>query len=228
MFERLKLLIGEDNLNEIKGKTVLIVGVGGVGGYVVTSLARSGVENLIIIDYDKVDISNINRQIIAYYSTIGKKKVDVLEQMLLDINPNINVVKYDTFITPDNINDIFDKYKIDYIVDACDSMPAKKAIIDYSLSRDVKLISSMGTGNKLDPTKLEITDIRKTNNDPVARILRKYVKDKKTNKKITVLCSTEVPKKVGNVVSSNSFVPSSAGLIITSYIINDIITKKEN
>ncbi len=228
MFERLKLLIGEDNLNEIKGKTVLIVGVGGVGGYAVTSLARSGVENLIIIDYDKVDISNINRQIIAYHSTIGKKKVDALEQMLLDINPNINVVKYDTFITPDNINDIFDKYKIDYIVDACDSMPAKKAIIDYSLSRNVKLISSMGTGNKLDPTKLEITDIRKTNNDPVARILRKYVKDKKINKKITVLCSTEVPKKVGNVVSSNSFVPSSAGLIITSYIINDIITKKEN
>ena len=187
MFERLKLLIGEDNLNKIKGKTVLIVGVGGVGGYVVTSLARSGVENLIIIDYDKVDISNINRQIIAYHSTIGKKKVDVLEQMLLDINPNINVVKYDTFITPDNINDIFDKYKINYIVDACDSMPTKKAIIDYSLSRNVKLISSMGTGNKLDPTKLEITDIRKTNNDPVARILRKYVKDKKIKSDIVEL-----------------------------------------
>lgn len=223
MFERLELLIGKDNLNKIKEKTILIVGVGGVGGYVVTSLARSGIENIIIIDYDKVDISNINRQIIAYHSTIGKKKVDVLEQMLLDINPNINVVKCDTFITPDNINSIFSNYKVDYIVDACDSIPAKKAIIDYCLNKNIKLISSMGTGNKLDPTKLEITDIRKTNNDPVARILRKYVKDQKTNKKITVLCSTEVPKKVGKIVSSNSFVPSSAGLIITSYIINDII-----
>ncbi len=223
MFERLELLIGEDNLNKIKTKTILIVGVGGVGGYVVTSLARSGVENIIIIDYDKVDISNINRQIIAYHSTIGRKKVDVLEEMLLDINPNIKVIKCDTFITPDNICDIFDKYEIDYVVDACDSIPAKKTIIDYCVDRNIKLVSSMGTGNKLDPTKLEITDIRKTNNDPVARILRKYVKDNRIKQKITVLCSTEVPKKVGRVVSSNSFVPSSAGLIITSHIINDII-----
>lgn len=223
MFERLSLLIGNDNLNKISEKTVLVVGVGGVGGYTVTSLIRSGIKNIIIIDYDIIDITNINRQIIAYHSTIGQKKVDVLEKMLLDINPDVNVIKYDLFLNNDNINEIFAKHKIDYIVDACDSIPTKKAIIEYSIKNNIKLISSMGTGNRLDPTQLLITDIRKTNNDPIAKIMRKWVKDNKINKKILVLCSTEVPKKVGRVVSSNSFVPSSAGLIITSYIINEII-----
>lgn len=223
MFERLSLLIGEDNLNKIKGKTILIVGVGGVGGYTATSLVRSGIENIIIIDYDTIDITNINRQITAYHSTIGKKKVDVLSNMLLDINPNIKITKYDMFLSEQNIESIFDNCNIDYIIDACDALKTKKAIIKYCLDKNIKFISSMGTGNKLDPTKLEVTDIRKTNNDPVARIIRKWVKDNKINKKIPVLCSKEVPKKVGNVVSSNSFVPSSAGLIITSYIINDII-----
>jgi len=223
MFDRLNLLVGEENLNKIKEKTVLVVGVGGVGGYTVTSLARSGIANIIIIDFDVVDITNINRQIIAYHSTIGKKKIDVMERMLLDINPNINIIKYDMFLTPFNIQDVFSKHKIDYIVDACDSIPAKKSIIEFSLNNDIMLVSSMGTGNRMDPTKLEIIDIRKTNNDPIARILRKWVKDNKINKKIKVLCSTEVPQKNGNVVGSNSFVPASAGLIIASYIINDII-----
>lgn len=226
MFDRLSLLIGENNLDKIKDKTVLVVGIGGVGGYTVTSLIRSGIQNIIIIDFDSVDISNINRQIIAYHSTIGKKKIDVMESMLLDINPNINISKYDVFLTPDNIEEIFSKHKIDYIVDACDFLPAKKSIIEYSLNNKIKLISSMGTGNRMDPTKLEITDIRKTNNDPIARILRKWVKDNKINKKIPVLCSKEVPKKTGKIIGSNSFVPSCAGLIITSYIINDIINAK--
>lgn len=223
MFERLKLLIGEDNFNKISETLVLVVGVGGVGGYTVTSLVRSGVKNIIIIDYDIVDITNINRQIIAYHSTIGKKKVDVLEKMLLDINPEVNVIKYDMFLNKDNVSEIFDKYNIDYVVDACDSIPTKCSIIEYCLNKDIKMISSMGTGNKLDPTKLEITDIRRTINDPVARKIRKWVKDNKITKKIPVLCSGEVPKKVGKIVSSNSFVPASAGLIITSHIINDII-----
>lgn len=223
MFERFERLIGEENLNNISSKTILVVGIGGVGGYTVTSLVRSGVSNIIIIDFDTVDITNINRQIIAYHSTIGKKKVDVMESMLLDINPNVNIIKYDLFLNPDNINEIFSKHKIDYIIDACDFISTKKSIIEYSLNNNIKLISSMGTGNRFDPTKLEITDIRKTNNDPIARIIRKWVKDNKINKKILVLCSTEVPKKTGNVVGSNSFVPSSAGLIITSYIIKDII-----
>ena len=223
MFERLSLLIGEDNLNKVSNKTVLVVGVGGVGGYTVTSLARSGIKNIIIIDYDKVDITNINRQIIAYHSTIGQKKIDVLKKMLQDINPLVNVIKYDVFLTNENIKEIFDKHDIDYVVDACDTIAAKKAIIEYCLNKDIKLISSMGTGNRLDPTKLSIIDIRKTNNDPIARIMRKWIRDNKINKKVMVLSSSEVPKKVGTVISSNSFVPASAGLIITSYIINDII-----
>lgn len=223
MFDRLELLIGSDNLKKIEDKTIVIVGVGGVGGYVATSLARSGIQNIIIIDFDKIDITNINRQIIAYHSTIGLKKVDVLEKMLLDINPNINVIKYDTFLDSENMNSIFDGHKIDYIVDACDTINTKKDIISYSLTNNIKFISSMGTGNRMDPTKLEIMDLKKTNNDPIARNLRKWVKDNKINKKILVLSSLEVPKKVGRVVSSNSFVPATAGFIITSYVIRDII-----
>lgn len=223
MFDRFNLLVGEDNLNKIKEKTVLVIGIGGVGGYTVTSLVRSGIKNIIIIDFDVIDITNINRQIIAYHSTIGKKKVDVMTDMLLDINPLVNVIKYDLFLNPDNVKEIFDKHKIDYIVDACDFIPTKRTVIEYSLNKNIKLISSMGTGNRFDPNKLEIMDIRKTNNDPIARILRKWIKDNKINKKILVLASTEVPKKTGRVVGSNSFVPSTAGLIISSYIIRDII-----
>lgn len=223
MFERLSLLIGEDNLDKISNKTVAIIGVGGVGGYVATGLARSGIQNMVIIDYDTVDITNINRQIIAYHSTIGKKKVDVLEAMLKDINPSIHVTKIDTFLTKDNLKEILDNYSIDYLIDACDTMSTKQGLILYTISKNIKIVSSMGTGNKMDPTKLGIMDIRKTNNDPIARILRKWIKDNKINKKIPVLCSSEVPKKVGKIVSSTSFVPSVAGLVIAGYIINDII-----
>ena len=148
MFERLSLLIGEDNLNKISSKTILIVGVGGVGGYTVTSLVRSGVKNIIIIDFDVVDITNINRQIIAFHSTIGKNKTDVLESMLKDINPDVNVIKYNLFLDENNLIDIFSKHNIDYIVDACDSISTKKAIIKYALDNNIKFISSMGTGNK--------------------------------------------------------------------------------
>lgn len=223
MFERLNLLIGQENLSKINDKTVVVIGIGGVGGYTATSLVRCGIKNIIIIDFDTVDITNINRQIIAFHSTVGKKKTDVMEKMLLDINPLVNVIKYDIFLTPENLKQILSLHNIDYIVDACDTISTKKAIIEYCLSNNIKLISSMGTGNRLDPTKLAIMNIRKTNNDPIARILRKWVKDNKINKKIMVLSSLEVPKKTGNVVGSNSFVPSCAGLIIASYIINDII-----
>lgn len=226
MFDRLELLIGKDNLEKIKSKKVLVVGIGGVGGSVVTSLVRSGIENIVIIDFDTVDITNLNRQVIAYQSTIGMKKTDAMEMLINEINPTCNIVKYDLFLDSENIKEIIEKEKPDYIVDACDSKETKKAIILESLKRKIKFISSMGTGNKLDPTKLEITDIRKTVNDPLARIFRKWVKDNKINDKIVVLSSKEVPKKTGNVVASNSFVPNSAGLLITSYIINDIIMNK--
>lgn len=226
MFDRLELLIGKDNLEKIKSKKVLVVGIGGVGGSVVTSLVRSGIENIVIIDFDTVDITNLNRQVIAYQSTIGMKKTDAMEKLINEINPTCNIKKYDLFLDNNNINEIFDKENPDYIIDACDSKDAKKAIIIEALKRKIKFISSMGTGNKLDPTKLEITDIRKTVNDPLARIFRKWVKDSKINDKIMVLSSREVPKKTGNVVASVSFVPNSAGFLISSYIINDIISNK--
>lgn len=225
MFDRLELLIGKDNLEKIKSTKVLIVGVGGVGGSCAISLVRSGIKDIVIIDFDKVDITNLNRQVVAYHSTIGKKKVDVLENIIKDINPECNVSKYDIYLDKDNIKEIFDIEKPSFIIDCCDSKETKKSIILESLDRNINFISSMGTGNKLDPSMLEITDIRKTNNDPLARIFRKWVKDLKINKKIPVLCSKEVPVHTGNVVSSSSFVPNSAGLLISSYVIRKIINK---
>ena len=225
MFERLELLIGKDNLDKIQSTKVLIVGVGGVGGECAVSLVRSGIKDIVIIDFDKVDITNLNRQVVAYHSTIGKKKVDVLESILKDINPDCNVSKYDIFLDKGNIKEMFDREKPGFIIDCCDSKETKKSIILESLERNINFISSMGTGNKLDPSLLEITDISKTNNDPLARIFRKWVKDEKINKKIPVLCSKEVPVHTGRVVSSSSFVPNSAGLLIASYVIRKIINK---
>ena len=222
MLERLELLI-KDKVNDIKNKCVLVVGVGGVGGYAVETLVRSGIENIIIVDNDIVDITNLNRQIISLRSNIGEKKVDVLERRIKDINPNCNVVKYDLFLTKENTEKIFDR-KIDYVVDACDTMDVKKELIRITDKLDIKLISSMGTGNKLNPKKLEIMDIRKTSYDPIAKILRKYVKDEKIKRKVMVICSTEQPIKTNSkTIGSTSFVPACAGLLITSYIINDIV-----
>lgn len=225
-FERLEKLIGKDNLLELSNKKVLVLGVGGVGGYVVESLTRSGIGTIIIVDNDYVDETNLNRQIIALKSTIGKKKVDVLEKRIKDINEDCKVIKIDEFITPDNIDILFN-YDIDYLVDACDYVETKKSVIKECLKRNIKFISSMGTAKKLDPSKLQITDIRKTYNDPLARIIRKYIKDEKITKKIDVLSSTELPIKTEGLGSS-SFVPSSAGLLIASYIIRKLIKDLSN
>lgn len=227
MFERLELLIEKENIDKIKDKKVLIVGLGGVGGSAIVSLVRSGITNVVLIDFDTVDITNINRQIVAYQSTIGMKKIDVMAKILLEINNNCNIKKYDLFLDKSNIKEILDNEIPDYIIDACDSKDTKKEIILESLSRKIKFITSMGTGNKLNPSLLEITDIRKTINDPLARIFRKWVKDNNIKDKIPVVSSKELPKKTGKIVASCSFVPNSAGLLIASYIINDIITKKE-
>ena len=222
-FERLEKIIKKDDMTKLKNSTVLVLGIGGVGGYVVESLARSGIGKIIIVDKDKVDESNINRQIIALNSTIGKRKVDVFEERIHDINTECSVIKIDEFINKDNIDILF-KEKIDYLVDACDTISTKIAVMEECLIRKIKFISSMGTGNKFHPELLEITDIRKTINDPLAKIIRKYVKDNRINDKIMVLSSKEVPVHINDrVVGSTSFVPPSAGLLITSYIINNII-----
>ena len=222
-FSRLEKVIGKDNLNKLKNKSVLILGCGGVGGYTCEALARSGIGTLILVDFDKVDESNINRQIIALDSTIGKLKVDVWEERINDINKECKVIKLDKFIEPDNINELFN-YEIDYLIDACDYIPTKKAIIKECLNRKIKFISSMGTGNKLDPSKLEIVDLRKTVNDPIARIMRKFIKDERITSKVTALSSTEVPIKTGETTpGSTAFVPSSAGLLIASYVVKELV-----
>lgn len=221
-FQRLISLIGEEKFKLLSNKKILVVGLGGVGGYVVESLSRSGVTNIAIVDFDTIDITNLNRQIIALHSTIGKKKVDVLEERIKDINPLCNVEKYDLFLDEEN-KDIVLENDFDFIIDCCDSIKTKKLLIDYATKYDIDFISSMGTANKMDPTKLEIVDIKKTYNDPLARIIRKYVKDKKITKKIMVLSSSEVPQKNGSILASNSFVPSTAGLIISSYVIKMLI-----
>ena len=222
MLDRLELLVS-DKIDEIKKLHVLILGLGGVGGYALESIVRCGISEVTIIDSDKIDISNINRQIIASTKTIGMYKVDAFKERLLDINPNIKVNIIKEYITPDNIDTIFNG-SVDYVIDCCDSIKTKEAMIRYCTSNNIKLISSMGTGNKLHPEKLKIMKLKDTSYDPIAKRLRKYVRDNNIKDDIYVVCSDE-EKVVENAttIPSNSFVPSVAGLLCTSFIINDVI-----
>lgn len=221
-FTRLKIMINE-KFDLIEQKTVLVIGLGGVGGYAIEALARSGIKRLIIADNDNVDITNMNRQIFCLHTTLMKNKVDVAEERIKNINPNCEVIKINEFITPKNIEMLFEN-EIDYVVDACDTIETKKAIIRECTKRNIKFISSMGTGNKLDPTKLEIIELKKTKYDPIARIMRKMVKDERIKGKIMVVCSKEEPiKNNSKIIGSCAFVPSTAGLLCASYVINNII-----
>ena len=224
MFERLIQLIGEDKFNEIQNKKILLIGVGGVGSYALEALVRNGFTNITIIDFDTIALSNLNRQLITNAHNIGQSKV--IEGILRAkrINPNILIDGIEKRLTIDNLPQILD-LNYDYIIDACDDINIKFELIQKSLKYNYKLISSMGTAKKLDPTKLEITTLDKTNNDPLARILRKKVKDAKINKKIHVVSSTEVPLNIDTLGTAN-LVPSVAGLLCVSYIVNDIIKTK--
>lgn len=226
-FDRFMKIIGEDQLKMLECKTVLVLGCGGVGGYVVEALARSNIGSIILVDYDQVEETNINRQIIALSSTIHRKKVDALEERVRDIHPECKIMKIDTFIDSENMEDLF-SYSFDFLVDACDTITTKKIIIQECLKRKIPFVSSMGTGNRLDPSQLEIVDIRKTSNDPLARIIRKFIKDEKISQKIMVLSSSEVPiKNHERTPGSSAFVPASAGLLIASYVVRYFM-KKEN
>lgn len=194
MFERLENLIGKENFKKLNSSNVLVLGIGGVGGYVATSLVRNGIGNITIVDFDKVEESNINRQIIAYHSTLGLKKVQVLKSMLLDINSSVKISVIDEFIDKDNINILF-KEKYDYMIDCCDYIETKKAFILNCINKNINFISSMGTANKLNPKSFEIIDIRKTSYDPIAKILRNWVKKENIDSDIFVLCSNEPPIK---------------------------------
>lgn len=228
MFNRLEKIIGTENLKKLNSKTVAIIGVGGVGSYAVEALARNNIGRLILVDFDEVDRTNINRQIEALNSTVGLKKAEVLKERILDINPKCDVKVILEFIDQNNMDLIFNE-KIDYLIDACDTIATKKAVIEECIKRNIKFISSMGTGNKLNPKLLEITTIDKTNYDPLAKIMRKWAKDNKIEKKIKVVSSTERPIKTGDrAPGSCSIVPSSAGILCASYIINDIVSINSN
>ena len=218
----MKLLIG-DKINKIHSKHVLVIGLGGVGSYAVEALIRSGIENITIVDKDVIDITNLNRQLMTTFDNIGKYKTDEIEKRIISINPNCKVKKITKNIDLNNIDELFID-NIDYVVDACDTLSVKMELIRICKRKDIKLISSMGTGNKMDPSRLKIMDIKKTNYDPLAKKIRKMIRDEKINGKVMVVCSDEQPNvKINKIIPSNSFVPATSGLLCASYIINDIV-----
>lgn len=224
MFERIELIIGKNNLEKLHNSTVLIIGLGGVGGYVVETLVRSGIGKIILVDNDIIDITNFNRQIIATAEWVGKNKVDAMEDRIKKINPICEVIKYKEYILPNNINILFEN-KIDFLVDACDTVVTKKSIITECLKRDIPFISSMGTGNKTNPLKFKIMDVRKTNYDPIAKVIRKMVKEERLKGKIPVVCSDEAPiknKKIGSLMH----VVATSGLLCASYVLDGILGGK--
>lgn len=248
-FSRTELLIGKEGIEKLKKSKVAIFGIGGVGSFVVEGLVRAGVENFVLIDDDKICLTNLNRQIIATRKTIGKYKADVAKERILEINPNANVEVYKEFYMPDSKTNIINK-ELSYIVDCVDTVTAKIEIIMQAKKENIPVISSMGTGNKLDPTKFEITDIYKTNICPLAKVMRKELR-KRNIDSLKVIYSEEEPIKPDDTSSSScktncicppgtkrkctirnqvpgsiSFVPSVAGLMIAGEIVKDIIYGK--
>lgn len=226
MFERVISLIGKTEFDKLKNIKVLIVGCGGVGGYALETLVRSGIEKIDLLDFDKIDITNLNRQIITNNENINLYKVDEAKKRALSINPKININTFKLFLDKDNIDEILNN-NYNYIIDACDSLDTKLELIKKSIYGKFKLISSMGTAKKIDPTKLEITTLDKTNYDPLAKVLRKKVRDLKINKKIYVVSTTE--KIIDcDILGSFMMVPATSGILCAKYVICDAINLKNN
>ena len=224
MLERMEGLISKEEIENLKTKKIILFGLGGVGSYVAEILVRAGINNLTIVDFDKVDITNINRQLIALHSTIGKLKTEVMKCRLLDINNELNLKALALKIDENNIKE-FHLEEYDYVIDAIDDVKAKLAIIVEAKKYAKKIISSMGTGNKLDPTKFKITDISKTEMCPLARVMRKKLKELNINK-VNVLFSTEeISKDIKDksYPRSVAFVPSVAGILIARFVILDLL-----
>lgn len=222
MFERLITLIGEDNVNKLKKANVLIVGLGGVGGYALETLVRSGIYNLTIVDGDIVELSNLNRQIISKRNVIGRPKVLVAQARTLEINPDVNLKVINQFISNDNFS-LLNIDSFDYAIDACDDLNLKMLLIKNA--DKYKLISSMGTANKMDMTRFKITTIDKTSYDPLAKIIRKKIKEEKIRTKFKVVSSDEKVMKNGAKLGTIAYMPAVSGLLCASYVINDIINK---
>lgn len=236
-YNRLEIMI-KDDLIKLQDNCVAIIGIGGVGGIAIEALARCGFNKIIIVDKDVVDITNLNRQIIATHSTIGMTKTQAMKQRILDINPLCEVITLDMFCTPENINLILE-HNPDFVIDACDTISTKYAIIKKCLFNKIPFISSMGAANKMDATKVEVTTLDKTFNDPVAKALRHKLKKEKIYGKVPVAFSSELPHKpkitITNdsclsrkelpLLGSNSFVPNTFGIVCANYCFKILLAK---
>lgn len=218
-------LIDENKFEKIKTAKILLIGVGGVGGFALEALVRSGFLNITIIDGDRVALSNLNRQIISNQDNINEIKVEAAKKRALSINKNSNIKSLNVFLTKDNFENIINE-KYDYIIDACDDIKIKIALIKYAKDNNIKIITCLGTGKKLNPRGLEITTLNKTFNDPLAKKLRYELRKENINLNIPVIFSKELPITNNNIVASAIFVPSVAGIYLASYVFNDIINSK--
>ncbi|HJC39552.1 MAG TPA: tRNA threonylcarbamoyladenosine dehydratase [Candidatus Mediterraneibacter faecigallinarum] len=231
-YSRTELLIGLEGMERLRGASMLVFGVGGVGSHCIEALARSGIGHLILVDNDTVSLTNINRQSIALHSTVGQYKTKVMKEKIRDIDPAIRVDTYETFVLPDNVETVF-REQPDYVIDAIDTVTAKLAVIEYALERGIPVISSMGTGNKLHPELFEITDISKTSVCPLCRVMRRELKARGIEH-LKVVYSKEKPvdtsgRETGedpgarrSVPGSISFVPPAAGLLIAGEVIREL------
>ena len=239
-FSRNELAIGKEGIDKLRQTTVAILGIGGVGSFAAEACARSGIGKIVLVDKDNVDITNVNRQLVAYLSTVGQSKSAVMKERIADINPACEVIDMHMFYTDENYEQFFAQ-KIDYVIDASDTVMYKIHVMKECLRRNIPIISSMGAANKLDPTRFQIADISKTHTDPLAKVIRTKLRKEGITKGVTVVFSDESPivakpevvAEVGNQEatvrkaqlppSSNAFVPSVAGLFAASWVINQII-----
>lgn len=223
MEERIIALIGPLNYEKIRNKHVLIVGLGGVGAIASESLVRSGIENFTLIDGDIYEKTNLNRQIFATYDTLGKSKVEVAKKRLESINPNAKIKAIQLYLNNEN-KEILENF--DYIIDACDTIATKVLLIKFALEHNIKIISSMGMGKRLNPLDLTICSLAKTYNDPLAKVMRQKLKENKLSLNIPVVFSKELPlnnNNNNNMITSMAFVPNTAGLMMAYFVINDLI-----
>lgn len=224
--ERSALLLGNEALEILKNKTVLVIGIGGVGSFCVEALARTGIGHLILVDKDKIESSNINRQLLATTETIDQVKVIVMKKRIQTLNPECKVDTYDCFYDCSMDEKIFSQ-KIDFVIDCIDSIQSKQDLAMACIQRDIPFLSSMGTARRLDPSKLEIMELEKTSYDPIAKRMRNWKRKNKIRNKIWVVCSTEPPRPVeaGKPLPSMIFVPASAGLLLASECVKKLINK---
>ena len=223
--ERSQRLLGQESIEKLNRSRILICGLGGVGSFAAEALARSGVGHIDLLDFDRVNLTNINRQLPATQGTIGRYKTDVLEKRFLQINPELEIINLKTKLTPENMDELFSGRHFSFIVDAIDDLPAKAQLIKTAFEKHIPLISSMGAGYRLDPSRLRIDDIAKTHTCPLARKLRRLLKDEQITTGVPVVWSDEPamePKQGGEGPASMIFVPASAGLMMASYVVRQL------